>query len=81
MQEHYQSFSIVDKVAVLWLNAKTRTAGKKDQIQGAGWQLIIRDQAEEANDWDLFQCTQKLWLAQNGQLQPRFKSYSLTHKL
>ena len=81
MQEHYQSFNVVDKVAVLWLNAKTRTAGKKDQIQGAGWQLIIRDQAEEANDWELFQCTHKLWLAQNRQMQPRLKSYSLTHKL
>jgi len=81
MQEQYGSINVIDKVAVLWLNAKTRTAGKKDQIQGAGWQLIIRDQSEEANDWDLFQCTHKLWLAQNGQMQPKLKSYSLTHKL
>lgn len=81
LEEHYGSVNIVDKVAVLWLNAKTRTAGKKDQIQGPGWQMIIRDQAEEANDWELFQCTHKLWQAQNGQMQPKLKQYSITHKL
>jgi hypothetical protein len=77
----YQSDDIIDRVAILWLNSKTRTAGKKDHVQGPGWQLIMRDETEESNDWELFQCTQKLWLAQNGQMQPKLKSYSITHKL
>lgn len=81
MEEQYQSINVVDRVAILWLNAKTRTAGKKDQIQGPGWQLIIRDIDQEYNDYELFECTQKLWVAQNADMQPKLKSYSLTHKL
>ena len=81
MLELHYSIDTIDNVAILWLNAKTRTAGKKDQIQGPGWQLIVRDPMEEANDYELFNCTHKLWLAQNGQMQPKLKSYSITHKL
>lgn len=81
MQEHYHSINVVDKVAILWLNAKTRTRGKGDVIQGNGWQLIVRDTEQEAYDYELFEATQKLWLAQNGDMQPKMKSYSLTHKL
>ena len=81
LSEHYGSTTIIDGVAILWLNSKTRTAGKKDQIQGKGWQLIIREPGMEANDMDLFECTRKLWLAQNGDMQPRLQTYSLTHKI
>lgn len=69
----------VDKVAILWLNAKTRTEGAKGAIQGQGWQMISRD--DSSKDWDLFECTHKLWLAENATMQPRRTSYSLTHKL
>ena len=81
MQEHYGSMNVVDKVAILWLNAKTRTSGKGGAIQGIGWQLIIRDENEEENDWELFQATQKLWLAQNKDIKPKNINYALSHKL
>ena len=81
MQEHYHSINVVDRVAILWLNSKTRTRGKDGQIQGPGWQLIIRDKGMEDYDYELFEATHKLWNAQNGDMQPRLKSYSLTHKL
>ncbi len=68
----------VDKVAILWLNAKTRTEGRKDQIQGLGWQLITK--ADTDNDWELFKHTHALWLAQNKDITPRRLTYSLTHK-
>lgn len=81
IQEHYHSINVIDKVAILWLNAKTRTRGKDGQIQGNGWQLIIRDSGMEDYDYELFECTHKLWMAQNGDMQPKLKQYSITHKL
>src|SRR5690606_13070107 len=71
----------IDNVAILWLNAKTRTEGGKGQIQGVGWQLITRSQEETTNDWTLFQATHKLWLAENSTLKPRMTTYQLSHKL
>ena len=70
----------VDKVAILWLNAKTRTEGKKGAIQGKGWQLITKDIADVANDWEVFQTTYKLWQAINDNIKPRNLSYQLKHK-
>jgi hypothetical protein len=68
----------IDNVAILWLNAKTRT---DKQFQGIGWQLVFRDNAERANDLDLFKATQNLWKAQNKTLQPKSLQYNLSHKL
>lgn len=81
IKEAYQSEHVVDHVAVLWLNAKTRTAGKNGAIQGAGWQLIVREDSERENDLKLFNATKLLWDAQNSDMKPRIKTYSLTHKL
>jgi hypothetical protein len=79
--EYYDSDKVVDGVAILWLNAKTRTYGKADAIQGPGWQLLIRDKAEESQDWELFKATQLLWSAQNQNLKPRELTYKLAHKI
>jgi hypothetical protein len=68
----------VDKVGILWLNAKTRTDGTKGAIQGTGWQLITRDNTER--DYQLFKATHALWLAENDTLKPNQISYSLKHK-
>lgn len=69
-----------DGRAILWLNAKTKTDGKKDAIQGKGWQLLI-DETDVEEDWKKFLATQTLWLARNGSMQPRQTSYQLSHKL
>lgn len=68
-------------VGILWLNAKTKTLGKPGSIQGEGYQLLTRSEEEGEKDWQLFKATQQLWLAENGSLQPKKLSYSLTHKL
>ena len=68
----------VDGVAILWLNAKTRTNGKKGDYQGMGWQLVSKDSSED--DWTLFQAVQKLWIAEHGNETPKSFSYQLTHK-
>lgn len=71
----------VDAVAILWLNAKTRTEGKAGSCQGAGWQLIMADESEAGKSWSLFQATHKLWLAENGTSKPRELCYQLKHQL
>jgi hypothetical protein len=71
----------VDGTAILWLNAKTRTEGRKGAIQGKGWQLLMEtDRDAIAKHWKLFQACQELWLAENGDSKPRQISYSITHK-
>ena len=71
----------VSGAAILWLNAKTRTEGKKGQIQGQGWQLVRRSNEELDKDITLFDCTRQLWLVQNEDATPRNTTYSITHKL
>ena len=66
----------LDGVAILWLNAKTKTDGKGDVIQGKGWQMIIK---ENTDDWELFQAVHKLWLKENKDAKPRLLTYQLSH--
>ncbi len=69
----------VDDVAILWLNAKTKTDGKKGTYQGNGYQMLFRG-TDSAKDWRLFQATLSLWNAENEGSKPREMSYSLSHK-
>lgn len=70
----------IDEVGILWLNAKTRTAGKNGAIQGIGWQLITKPIDEVKKDWEMFQATHKLWLSINEDMKPKNISYQLKHK-
>ena len=70
----------IDQVGILWLNAKTRTEGKKGAVQGIGWQLVTKTIEEAEADWELFQATHKLWLAMNEDVKPKQISYQLKHK-
>jgi len=65
----------VDGVAILWLNAKTRT--KKD-MQGIGWQLVVKEDTRK--DFQLFRSVQNLWLAEHSEDKPKQFSYTLSHK-
>lgn len=69
-----------DGRAIVWLNAKTKTDGKKDAIQGKGWQVLI-DESDPAEQWNIFLATQKLWNAKNESMKPRQTSYQLSHQL
>lgn len=69
---------MVDGVALLWLNAKTRTEGKPGTYQGQGYQLIIKEDTEK--DWKLFQSTYQLWKEEYGDMKPKQISYKLSHK-
>ena len=69
-----------DQVAILWLNAKTRTTGKNGAIQGIGWQLVTKPIDEVWKDYDMFLATKKLWDAMNEDIKPKMISYQLKHK-
>lgn len=73
-----ETYPPIDGVAILWLNAKTRTYGKNGTIQGPGWQMVTKDDSDL--DWDLFQSVKKLWLAEHQGDKPKEFSYQLTHK-
>jgi hypothetical protein len=68
----------IDGVAILWLNAKTRTYGKNGVIQGPGWQMVTKDNTSD--DWSLFKAVQQLWNAEHENDKPREFSYQLSHK-
>jgi hypothetical protein len=68
----------VDKVAILWLNAKTRTEGKKDDVQGIGWQMLERE--DSSKDLQLFNATHNLWQAENATSKPKSLTYQISHK-
>jgi hypothetical protein len=71
---------IVDGIAVLWLNAKTKTEGRNGSIQGKGWQLVIeRGSTRMQEYWRRFKACQQLWLAENANAKPVDISYSLCH--
>lgn len=80
LSEDINGYNRFDGRAILWLNAKTKTDGKKDTIQGKGWQLII-DEEDPTEKWEIFKATQKLWLAQNGGMKPKQTVYQLSHNL
>lgn len=69
----------IDNVAILHLNAKTRTDGTKGAIQGKGWQMIFPPKDIEYY-WNLFQHTKALWLEENEDAKPRNITYQISHK-
>ncbi len=69
----------VDGVGILWLNAKTRTEGRKDAIQGKGWQLLLKQ--DTSDDIKLFDCTKELWRHQNKNILPSNVSYKIDYQI
>jgi hypothetical protein len=68
----------IDGIAILWLNAKTRTEGKKDQIQGKGWQMVFPDNSIDYY-MKLFKHTQVLYNEENANAKPHQLTYKLEH--
>lgn len=74
----------IHEVAILWLNAKTRTAkdesysGKKiEDCQGPGWQFIVRPQSDLPKDWAMFRLVQQLWRSKNEGMIPKQIAYKI----
>lgn len=80
LRQHPTNPPAVDQVAILWLNAKTRTTGKSGAIQGIGWQLVVKPIDETFDDLVAFNHTLKLWQHTNQDAKPRNISYQLKHK-
>lgn len=70
----------IDGIAILWLNAKTRSNGKAGSMQGVGYQLLTEDDPEVIEKyWKLFQATYTLWKEENGEIEPKEHTYQLRH--
>jgi hypothetical protein len=67
----------IDAVGILWLNAKTRTNGKGEAIQGRGWQLLSKD--DVSRELELFDYTKQLWRVHNADAMPRQTSYQISY--
>jgi hypothetical protein len=76
--DHGNTMPNIDGVAILWLNAKTRTSGKKGDVQGKGWQMVT--EMDTSKQWSLFQAVQQLWHAEHEGDKPKEFSYQLSHK-
>jgi hypothetical protein len=76
--DHTEAMPRIDGVAILWLNAKTRTNGKGGAIQGKGWQMVT--EMDTSKQWSLFQAVQQLWHAEHEDDKPKEFSYQLSHK-
>lgn len=68
----------IDEIAVLHLQAKTKTDGKKGSCQGVGWQLIYPEKSID-HYFSLFKSVHQLWLSENSEMQPKQFSYQLNH--
>lgn len=68
------------RLGILWLNAKTKTYGKGEAIQGPGWQLLEAKEDKETLA-DLWGACQALWHRVNANVKPKNISYALSHKI
>jgi len=70
----------IDRTGIIWLKSSTRsTSKKKGTYQGKGWQIKIIDEIEY--NFDLFKTIYKLYLLENPNTEPIYKSYPTTLKL
>ena len=70
----------IQRTGIIWLKASTRSASKKKgSYQGKGWQIKAIDEIDY--NFDLFQTIYKLYLLENPNTEPIYKSYPTTLKL
>jgi len=70
----------IDRTGIIWLKASTRSVStKKGVYQGKGWQIKTVDKIDY--NFDLFKTIYKLYLLENPNTEPIYKSYPTTLKL
>jgi hypothetical protein len=70
----------VQRTGILWLKALTRSESKKKgTYQGKGWQIKVVDEIDK--NFDLFKLIYELYLLDNPDAQPVYKSYPTSLKL
>lgn len=65
------------RLGILWLNAKTKTYGKGESIQGPGWQLVESSDTKERL-MALWDACRTMWHAHNEGTKPKSISYALS---
>ena len=71
----------INAVCILWLNAKTRTAGKGGAIQGPGWQLLTMPVGPALTEqMDIFRAVHTVWnTGKDFAKAPRETVYNVRH--
>tara|TARA_R110000744_G_scaffold87171_2_gene170324 strand:+ start:1569 stop:2351 length:783 start_codon:yes stop_codon:yes gene_type:complete len=70
----------IDRTGIIWLKSSTRSSSKKKGVyQGKGWQIKVIDEIDY--NFDLFKTIYKLYLLENPNTEPIYKSYPTTLKL
>lgn len=69
----------IEETGILWLKASTRTEGKKDKIQGKGWEL--KSISNIINNFKMFQNIYEIFKLENPDSKPHTESLPTTVKL
>jgi hypothetical protein len=70
---------LIERTGILWLKASTRGEGKKDAIQGKGWQLKAVD--DIATNFQMFQKIHDIYRLENPEDKPITESLPISIKL
>jgi hypothetical protein len=69
----------IEKTGIIWLKAATRGEGKKDKIQGKGWELKIIDDIDK--NFDMFLKIYDIFKLENPDSEPAFLTLPTSIKL
>jgi hypothetical protein len=69
----------IEKTGIMWLKAATRGEGKKDKIQGKGWELKIIDDIDK--NFDMFLKIYDIYKLENPDSEPAFLTLPTSIKL
>jgi hypothetical protein len=70
---------LIERTGILWLKASTRGEGKKDQIQGKGWQLKVIDNIDA--NMEMFLKIYDIYKLENPEAKPITELLPTTVKL
>jgi len=69
----------VEETGILWLKANTRSEGKKDKIQGKGWELKVISDIE--TNFEMFMNIYKIYKLENPNFKPMTESLPTSVKI
>jgi hypothetical protein len=69
----------IEEIGILWLKASTRTEGKKDKIQGKGWEL--KSIGNIITNFKMFQNIYEIFKLENPDSKPHTEVLPTTVKL
>ena len=69
----------IEETGILWLKSNTRSEGKKDKIQGKGWEL--KPIGDIDNNFEMFMNIYKIYKLENPNLKPDIETLPTSIKM